>query len=213
MKGINTFTLKLIAVFAMLIDHIGLLLFPECSILRVVGRLAFPIFAYALAEGFVYTKNIKKYLIRLGIFAFVSEVPFDLVVSGKWIDFELQNIFFTLFFALAALALMEKTTNVFLKMLIGTIVTLLAGGACFDYGCMGILMVFLFYYLREKKMWQVFAIAILLLLTSGGIQLFAMLAFIPILMHNRKQGPKWKLFFYLFYPIHLLLIYIVYLIL
>ena len=64
MKGINTFTLKWIAIISMLIDHIGLVLFPEEQIFRIIGRLAFPIFAYTLTEGFLHTGNIKKYLIR-----------------------------------------------------------------------------------------------------------------------------------------------------
>ena len=87
MKGINTFTLKCIAIISMLIDHIGMVLFPEQLIFRMIGRLAFPIFAYVLVEGFFYTKNINKYLLRLGVFAIVSEVPFDLAYSGKWFSF------------------------------------------------------------------------------------------------------------------------------
>ena len=94
-KGINTFTLKLIAILSMTIDHIGYLLFPKVTLLRIVGRIAFPIFAYLIAEGFVHTGDVKKYLLRLGIFAILSEIPYDLVISGNVLDLEQQNIFFT----------------------------------------------------------------------------------------------------------------------
>ena len=98
MKGINTFTLKMIALIAMLCDHLGHTLFPQLSILRIIGRISFPIFAYVLVEGFFYTRDVKKYLTRLGLMALLSEIPFDLMASQKVLEFGHQNVFFTLFF-------------------------------------------------------------------------------------------------------------------
>ena len=97
MKGIKTFLLKWIAIISMLIDHIGAVLFPWCEWMRIVGRLAFPIFAYLLVEGFVYTKDVKKYLVRLGLFALISEIPFDLAFFGTVFAPVHQNVFFELF--------------------------------------------------------------------------------------------------------------------
>ena len=93
---IDSFTLKMIAMLSILADHIGVVFFPEQILFRVIGRLAFPIFAYTLVEGFFYTHDIKKYMCRIGILALLSEIPFDLTVSGKILEFGHQNIFFTL---------------------------------------------------------------------------------------------------------------------
>ena len=99
MRGLNTFTLKIIAIVSMLVDHIGLVFFPEVMMFRIIGRISFPIFAYVLAEGIYYTKDITKYMLRLGIFALLSEIPYDLAVMGSVLEFSHQNVFFTLFFA------------------------------------------------------------------------------------------------------------------
>ena len=98
MRGLNTFTLKIIAIVSMLVDHIGLVFFPEVMMFRIIGRISFPIFAYVLAEGIYYTKDITKYMLRLGIFALLSEIPYDLAVMGSVLEFSHQNVFFTLFF-------------------------------------------------------------------------------------------------------------------
>lgn len=210
MKGINTFTLKLIAVVCMIIDHIGLAFFPEYIIFRILGRIAFPIFAYTLVEGFFHTRNLKKYLVRLGIFMLLSEIPFDLAVSGKILEFGHQNIFFTLFLGILTLTLIVKTTSISKQFLIVAISLLLSRVLNMDYSSMGIMTILLFYYFRDKKKEQLLAVGLLNLLMAGKLQMFSILAFIPIALHNGKQGPKMKWFFYAFYPMHLLAIYFIY---
>lgn len=209
MKGINTFTLKMIAIVSMLIDHIGAALFPHITILRVLGRIAFPIFAYTIVEGFVHTHDLKKYMIRLGIFALLSEIPFDLTFSGKIIEFGHQNVFFTLLLGVAMLALYVRGRNVTEQLSIVVVAMFLSKLLNVDYQATGILMIFLFYYLREKKLEKLFAVGILILLVSGKIQLFSLLAFIPIALYNGERGPKMKAFFYAFYPVHLLALYLI----
>ena len=98
MKVLNTFTLKMIAIVSMLIDHVGYIFFPEVMLFRIIGRISFPIFAYVLAEGVYYTKDITKYMLRLGTFALLSEIPYDLAIMGSVLEFSHQNVFFTLFF-------------------------------------------------------------------------------------------------------------------
>ena len=208
-KGINTFTLKMIAIASMLIDHIGAVLFPQITIFRMIGRIAFPIFAYTVVEGFVHTHDLKKYIIRLGIFALLSEVPFDLAFAGKVIEFGHQNVFFTLFLGVVMLSLYVRARNVAEQFSVVAVTVLVSRLLHVDYQGTAILMIFLFYYLREKKLEKLFAVGTLILLVSGKIQLFSLLAFIPIALYNGERGPKMKAFFYAFYPVHLLALYLI----
>ena len=209
MKGMNIFTLKMIAIASMLIDHIGAVLFPQLTLLRILGRIAFPIFAYTLVEGFIHTHDLKKYMIRLGAFALVSEIPFDLAVSGKMIEFGHQNVFFTLFLGVVMLSLYVRTNNTIKQLAVVAITVFISRFLNVDYSGMAIMMIFLFYYLREKKTEKLFAAGILILLMAGKIQLFSLLAFIPIALYNGERGPKMKAFFYAFYPVHLLALYLI----
>ena len=213
MKGMNIFTLKMIAIASMLIDHIGAVLFPQLTLLRVLGRIAFPIFAYTLVEGFIHTHDLKKYMIRLGVFALVSEIPFDLAVSGKMIEFGHQNVFFTLFLGVVMLSLYVRTNNTIKQLTVVAITVFISRFLNVDYSGMAIMMIFLFYYLREKKTEKLFAVGILILLMAGKIQLFSLLAFIPIALYNGERGPKMKAFFYAFYPVHLLALYLIHVLL
>ena len=208
MKGINTFTLKWIAIISMLIDHIGLVLFPEEQIFRIIGRLAFPIFAYTLTEGFLHTGNIKKYLIRLGIFAVISEVPYDLLFGEGIIDWSMQNVFLTLFLGLSMIVLITRITAVYIQVLTVIMIGIISEILGADYGTIGILTIWLFYYLRDKKIAKYTAVS-LLMLTTQGVQMFAALALIPIGLHNGKRGPKMKYIFYIIYPLHLLILYFI----
>jgi hypothetical protein len=174
----------------------------------MIGRLAFPIFAYVLVEGFIYTKNINKYLLRLGIFALVSEVPFDLAYSGKWFSLELQNIYFTLFMGLLMLVLIAKTDKAWVQSVIGILTCVVAFLLKTDYDAVGILTIWLFFYFRGRKKASTILLAILMIAVNW-LQGFATLAMIPISAHNHKRGPKLKFFFYLFYPVHFLILVLV----
>lgn len=94
---INAFHLKILAIVTMLIDHIGMIFFPNVMLFRIVGRVAFIIFAFLLVEGTQHTGNFEKYLLRLLLWAFLSEIPYDFARSGSYFYWEEQNIFWTLF--------------------------------------------------------------------------------------------------------------------
>ena len=105
----TAFTLKIIALSAMLIDH-SAVVFPDIFPFwfRGIGRLAYPIFVYVLAEGFRHTKSPMKFLTRLFTFALISEIPFDLALTGKINFLADTNIFYTLFLGGAAVCLYER---------------------------------------------------------------------------------------------------------
>ena len=208
MKGLNTFSLKWIAIISMLIDHIGAVLFPWCEWMRIVGRLAFPIFAYLLVEGFMYTKDVKKYLVRLGIFALVSEIPFDLAFFGSVFAPGHQNVFFELFCGILMLYLMLKTPSKVNQIIILIVMLLVSDWLCMDYGSWGLLMIYACYKFREQKILK-FIMLIAFNLLMGYTQVYAGFAVIPIAFHNRELGPKMKMFFYAFYPVHLLVLFLI----
>ncbi|MDD3139652.1 MAG: TraX family protein [Lachnospiraceae bacterium] len=199
----------MMAIITMAIDHVGAVFFPQYIILRIIGRLAFPIFCFLLVEGFYHTRDVHKYMLRLGIFAFVSEIPFDLAFFGTFIEFTHQNVFFTLFLGLLALYLLNtkmllvtKTVGVFLLMFLAELLHT-------DYGAIGILMILVFYSFREKLIIKSASIGIINMLLVGGVQAYATFSVIPILLYNGRRGYNLKYIFYAFYPVHLIIIFIV----
>ena len=194
----------------MLIDHMGEIFFPNTLWMRYIGRLAFPIYAFLIAEGFRHTKNINRYLARLFAFACISEVPFDLATDGVILSFDYQNVYFTLFLGLLTLRLMELSgEDIYLKVLIMASLSLLAQSAHTDYRYIGIWMIFMFDRCRRYPLFRAFAVSSINLRLSSIIQWSASLALIPISMYNGRRGPSWKYFFYAFYPLHLLVLYFI----
>ena len=207
----SSFHLKMVAIITMLIDHIGSVVFPEFIILRIIGRLAFPLFAFLITEGYRHTSNFSKYLIRLSIFALISQYPF-------WLAFGFDsrlNIFFTLTFGLLAIYLSEKYENI----LPVIILALFADVISTDYGAFGILLIYLIHIFRDdfNKMFGYISLLYAGFFLVGGLmvetnavyyylQIFALSSFLFIKLYDGRQGPKLKYFFYLFYPVHLLIL-------
>ena len=209
--------LKLIAMFSMVLDHVGDNFFPEQIWMRALGRIAMPIFAFCLAEGYSHTHDKKRYLLRMGLFACLSEVPFDLVTSHKVLEFGHQNIMLTFFWAILGLLCFEKITAKKGKLLIAAgIAVLLAFLASslllgMDYNIVAVGLIFSFYLLRERPLplrcltcmaWHA-------LLRNKGLYWFGLLGFLPLFLYNGRRGRGLKWLFYLFYPCHLLLIWAV----
>lgn len=215
----SSFILKLIAIIAMLIDHIAAVFVPSDTILwlvmRCIGRLAFPIFVFLIVEGFHHTKDIKKYLIRMGVFALVSEIPFDLAFFGKVLEFSHQNVFFTLFLGLSAITLMNLVEKKFQKKIIisNLLEAFITIAFCAiaillrtDYHYAGILLIVAFYLFRGSKAIITLTLLIVTITILGDINILATLAIIPILFYNGKKGKNIKYIFYIFYPAHLLIL-------
>lgn len=232
--GISADLLKVIAMVMMVIDHMGAVLFPEVPYLRLIGRISFPIFTWLLIMGFTHTSNLKKYMLRMGIFAVISEIPFQLAMSGT-VTFQGQNIYFTLLLDIVMLCLLKKgldegrRTAVLFAVIAAAM--LLAGVLKFDYKCTGPVLAAVFYlYVRNGKPgltggFVLFCLSNLLLpLVSGAsimnsyvwtgaaetalIEFFGILA-IPLIRNDSgvRRWKRGKYVFYLFYPVHLLILY------
>lgn len=222
-KLINGSWLKIIAVVSMLIDHIAYLILPHfdlfgepvsflgkeftlIKICRLIGRLAFPIFAFLITEGFVHTNNHKRYGLNLLTFAIVSEIPYDLFCFGRVFSLRSQNVFFTLLLGFIALYILdniktdaEKTIYIF-----GVVILSLLLKS--DYGAKGVILIILLYLLKNQLP---FASVLSLGLLSGGVA--AWCAFLPINMYNGKRGfikgNVMKYAFYAFYPVHMFILF------
>lgn len=208
--------LKIIACITMLIDHIGMIIFPEIIILRVVGRIAFPIFCFLLVEGVYYTKHPIKYGIRLFIGVLLAELPFDLAIYGHW-TWEYQSVMVTLLLAYIMIQIMIQIKFIYGKIIVIFPFMLIAELLCTDYGAFGICLIALFMLTREnqyKIAIQAFFICLLSILFYGcySIEPLSIMALLPIALYSSKKITHNKVLqwtFYLFYPVHLTLLVLI----
>lgn len=209
-RGISAFDLRCIAIATMLIDHIGAYFFPEHLWMRYVGRFAFPIYCFLIAEGYVYTHSVKKYMGRLLVLALVSEVPFDLLWYGKPFFIWHQNVFFTLLLGLVCICAIDRLQirwQVWLTIVaVGLFSQLVVQS---DYGIFGIAMIVSFYLFRTNAWGRFLAIVVINVILYGGVQSAAVFALVPVHFYGGRKGPSAKWFFYAFYPVHLLLLYLI----
>ena len=230
--------LHIIAMTLMLMDHLWATLLPAKEWLTCAGRVAFPIFAFMAVEGYFHTRSFKKYILRMLMFAVLSEIPFDLMYGGTWFYPVHQNVLWTFLLSLLGVWLMEqvrkkgKTWMYLLVCVLVVLAGLVLGTLCMvDYYGAGVLTVFVFYFLHGRKWWcflgQLAALYWLNVELLGGlmypVQLFgmefelcqqglALLALIPIWLYRGRQGYHSKPFQYLcyaFYPVHMLLLVVV----
>ena len=225
-RGLDGGALKGIAAALMLTDHVGAILLPEVPVLRCVGRLAFPIFAFFIAEGYTHTRDFGRYFRRLAILAVVSEIPFNLE-NGAVFDPARQNVLWTFCLALLTLRGLEALGRERgFGRWAGCGLVLAAGFAAgellrTDYGGWGVVTVALLQLCRDgkyAKLWLLLAMAAvnglgmgsLTMPVFGGempIQIFAVAALPVIWLYNGQAGPKGlRRAFYVFYPAHLLVL-------
>ena len=206
---LKSYQLKCIAIITMLIDHIGAVLFPENLVLRYIGRISFPIFCFLLAEGFYHTKNVKKYMMRLAVFAVLSEIPYDLAFRNTYIEFTRQNVFFTLLIGVVMMYAIVRTNNVTVKVIYLLLAMWAAQAVASDYGYKGILLIAVYHFFRENLPAKVLLGASWNFIWNAFIQGYGALASLPIMLYNGKKGKSMKYIFYVFYPVHLLILYFV----
>ena len=221
MKILDGSALKLIAMLTMLIDHTAAVLVrymdvPPITVLghavhlytvmRVIGRLSFPIYAFLLVEGFLHTSSPRKYARDLLIFALISEIPWNLEHTGR-LFYGQQNVLFTLLFGLLGIWVIRDLQQDRRRQAL-SLLGLLAASILFraDYGCAGFGFIVLLYLLREKPLFR----AVVGTCFFSGTW-YAGLAFLPIAMYNGRRGfirgKAMKYAFYVFYPLHLFVLY------
>ena len=213
----------------MVVDHIGYLFFPDLLFLRAIGRLTMPIMAFFAAEGFRKTRNIHKYLLRLLLFAVLSELPFCLVFHpgalGTFVHF--YNVVYTILLGVAALWLGSLLPRklVFLPYFLCAALAEWVGS---DWSWIGVLMIVAFYEANRNTdslhpvnrirsftgLSLVYLLLIVSIFVSGDssvnyINLFGLASIVPLFAYNGKKGADIKYLFYIFYPAHLLILYFI----
>ncbi len=193
----------------MFIDHYDYIIGLPKSV-EVLGRIAFPIFAFAISEGYKHTRNLKNYILRIGIFAVLLQIP-------SWIfsyNYPL-NIFFTLFTGLCLISVLKnKNVNDVVKIIFTIMIFFITRKINLDYGLYGFFTILIFTFYRENKVKMIINFVILNVINIvkpnvfnlDFTQIYSLLALIPIILYNGERGKNWKYFFYLFYPLHFLVI-------
>lgn len=231
-KGVTGSTLKMIAIITMFIDHTAAIvlermlwvqgkssdaMLPIYLVMRCIGRLGFPIFCFLLIEGFCHTRNVKKYAGRLFLFALISELPFDLGFTGHIFYRQYQNVFFTLFIGLLVLIgfrFVEEKKE-WSKILAFSLELLILAAGMYaanllmtDYSAMGVLTIAWMYLCRKNKLLEASVGCIILTLMSL-MEITSFLVLLPIHRYNGQRGWNLKWVFYIFYPAHILLLYLI----
>ena len=232
---LTSFALHILAMAFMLSDHLGATVISTTSDwMTCVGRLAYPIFAFLIVEGFLHTRNLKRYAGRMLLAAVLSEIPFNLMMSGSFVYPFHQNVLWSFLLCLGLMHLNEKAKHTgrwwiriltaVLTVLLGTVAGMISA---VDYMHYGVWMTLAFYFLHGHKWWN-YVLQLLCMIAInnevGGIayewtvlgtniffskQWFAVLALIPIWLYKGRQGyhsKGFQYFCYAFYPVHMLVL-------
>lgn len=222
-KILNSNSLKIVAISSMLLDHIAYLFIPVLNplyhIFRVLGRICAPIMFYGIAKGFHYTSNKMRYGKRLLLFAIISQVPYSLFLGDKWFLFDNYNVLFTLFLSFLTLWIFTDISNKILKYSL-ILLCLLLSKFC-DWGMIGVIITFVFYLFRSSQYKYVAYSGVCMLylvvnfLINNSLYNFliylGLFLVIPLLYLDNGNKGKYNLkyLFYCFYPLHLLILFII----
>lgn len=205
--------IKIIACLTMILDHIKYVYEPSINFITLyLGRISFPLFAFLATEGYVHTSNLKKYLSRLFIFGLISQIPFMIFRTfvGEWM---MLNIMFTLILGLMAIIVFDKIEKKYLSIPLVCLIIYLGEIFKVDYGWFGVLLIFILYLFKNKKIELVtsyIGIILFYYYLRGNLSIdymcsivFTIFPIIIILLYNGKEGKRLKYFYYFFYPVHL----------
>ena len=207
---LDGFTLKLIAIAAMTVDHIAVIFFPTELWMRLIGRLTMPIMAFFIAEGYKYTRSVKRYVSRILLFAAISQIPFMLAFNSTSF-----NVMFTLTIAILIVLIEQSRLPKHLRLLLS--LSLLCLSIFCDWPLFGVLYVLVFFRYRGnfKRQAIAFTFTVLVQLFSYSLTSIASkdysfiveagtLGALPLLsLYSGKKGEGPRYLFYIFYPAHL----------
>lgn len=211
-KLLNHFHIKLFAILFMTIDHIGVI-FDMPIIFRILGRISFPLFAFVLYQGYMHTRNRIHYFLRVFLFGVLIELGLILINQFFYVPMISRNIFLLLGFGILGLILLDMKlfilTKAFLIFLLGYLATVLQ----FDYYWYGFVFIltFRFYpnYFYISIILQFFLAFLNSYYTYWDYQYYTIIAWIFILMYNHQKGASFKYLFYIYYPLHLIVLYLI----
>lgn len=198
-------SLKIIAIISMFFDHAGIIFFPDLIIFRIIGRIGFPIFVFLLIEGCNYTKNYKKHIFNLGLFALISEMPYKIAFNSNN-----TNVFFTLLLGALMIYFIKlyknkvNTNNITVGITLCLLFSIISLLLRTDYSGIGIILIYLIYQFKYIGL----IVGCLLLGFINPISFYSLLSLIPIYFYNKKRGINLKYIFYIIYPLHLIIFYL-----
>ena len=217
---LNNNQLKILALIAMTVDHVGYEFFSNVDVLRYIGRLAFPIFAFMIAEGCKHTRNRKKYIGIIFAEALICQAVYFIAERSLY-----MNVFVTFTLSIAVIfaldfAVSAKSVKSFAVFAVAVVFLLFVtlylprkfDGFEIDYGLIGVFTPLAVYLSKNKwaKLVSLFVMMLFLGIKTGGYQYFGLLSVLLLLFYNGKRGKKQiKYFFYAYYPLHLALIYLI----
>lgn len=234
----SVFVLKIIAMITMVIDHIGYCFYPNILLLRLIGRIAFPIYAFLIAQGFLYTKNRNKYFLKVLLMAILSEIPFDMTFFNSYFYLQYQNVLITFSIVLFSLILYEhlksKGKDAYYAIMVGFLICFISQA---DYSIIGPIVIYMYYFsCKNNENYKIKPLNVILIGTTliiyemlhaglsnpnglldfvinrGYIYIGVVVATMLIIFYNTKLGPKNKIIntiFYLFYPAHIIALYLI----
>ncbi len=230
----TNFSLKLFALITMFIDHIGSVVFPNHFWLRYIGRFSFPIYAFFISQGLKNTSNIKNYLRNLFLLAIISEPLYDLCFHNSINLFYQTNTVYTLFISSLSIYFFTNSINYITKYIILFLGIFFAYILKTDYDAFGVILIYMFYFINEKKLYVIYGIIWVTLKNLNNIStilyyklnnnlylsttyishsldlyIFTILPFFIILFYNGKKGKNIKYIFYILYPLHLFVLSII----
>jgi hypothetical protein len=214
-KGLSSLELSMAAALSMTFDHAAVVLLNGSAIytpFRAVGRIAFVIFAFLMAQSVEKTSSVKRFCIRLALFAAITEPIFDITFYGKWFYAGHQNVFFTLLAGVAAVRLYSSKNMKTLPLCVITVLAQLLG---FDYGGIGVILIFSFWmWGRENAAYVIAAFAVITAADGDIYNFFAMAAIPFVMLYNGSRGGENHTFlrrwsFYFYYPLHIAVLGIV----
>ena len=218
----SIFVLKIIAMISMVIDH-SRYLHPilDNDITKVIGRFSFILFEFILTEGILHTKDRTKYLKRIVLFAVVSQIPF-MIFRSIVVRYIILNILFTFAIGMILIILIDKQKNEYIKLLIAIVGIVFSILVPIDYGVYGIVLIIIMYYTRKTRLFDLGFFIINMIYYGNKVvetnydykqlvpyMIGTYLTYIFLKLYNGKLGKKVK-FLYLFYPIHLVILFLIY---